>query len=138
MNSAIFNVRQILVLGIFLLFSINISIAANDPTITGQVRIDIQDAMKKYIDKQTADGKLYVFDAVQNKLLKLTFDNLHSKVVNDGGFYISCADFIDQDGSKVDLDFMVRLSDNMYVMNQTIVHKVNGKKRPYHVSDRVE
>jgi hypothetical protein len=113
--------------------------AAGVPQISTQMKAKIQGSMKDYIAKQTVDGKLYVFDAIQNKLLKLTFGKLHSGVAEDGGVYLTCADFTDQNGTKIDLDFMVRpAANNTYITTQTIVHAVDEKYRPYHVGDRNE
>ena len=116
----------------------HISHAADDPQISKQMQAKIQGTTKEYIAEQTVDGKLYVFDAVQNKLLKLTFGDLHSGIVQEGGVFLTCADFTDQDGIKVDLDFMVRPTKTGYIATQSIVHAVNEKYRPYHVSDRNE
>ena len=92
--------------------------------------------MEQYITNQTIDGKLYVFDAVQNKLLELTSGKLHKRIAKDGEFYITCADYVDQDGQKVDLDFMVKTSGDKQVTTQTIVHAIADKYRPYHIKDR--
>jgi len=114
----------------------NSAMAGDDQSIKGQLRTDITNSMVEYIKKQTIDGKLYVFDAVQNKLLVLTSGVLHKRITRDGGFYITCADYIDQDGQKVDLDFFVKTSGNKQITTQTIVHAIADQYRPYHVSDR--
>ncbi len=110
--------------------------ATEQPSITGQLRTHIQDTMQQYIANQSVDGKLFVYDAVKNKLLELTFKRLHAGVAKKGDFYVSCADFIDQDGAKVDLDFMVRPSGEAFIATQAIVHSIEGLQRAYHVSDR--
>ena len=110
--------------------------AGDDLSIKGELRKNIHESMEQYINKQTIDGKLYVFDAVQNKLLELKSGKLHKRISKDGEFYITCADYVDQDGQKVDLDFLVKTSGNKQVTTQTIVHAIDGKYRPYHVSDR--
>ena len=116
--------------------ALNIAHAGDDKTINGKLRSDINASMEKYITKQTIDGKLFVFDAVQNKLLELTDGKLHKNITKDGEFYITCADYTDQNGHKVDLDFLVKQSGEVQVTTQTVVHAVNDKYRPYHVSDR--
>lgn len=110
--------------------------AGDDKSIKGQLRKDIHDSMERYISRQTMDGKLYVFDAVQNKLLTLTSGKLRHGIVKDGDFYLTCADYTDQDGNKIDLDFMVRKNGEEYITSQTIVHAVDDEYRPYHVRDR--
>ena len=125
-------------ISMFLLLISNTINAANPLPIPDKLKINIQNAMKEYISEQTFDEKLYVFDAIQNKLLKLKFKKLHPGVVKDGDFYLSCADFVDQNGKKVDLDFMVKSTGDMHITTQSIVHAVEGKYRPYHVGDRNE
>lgn len=134
--------RHAVCVSILLLFISSITIAEGQSEVSGKLKKDVRNAMKNYIATQTFDNKLYVFDAVQNKLLKLTFDKLHPRVIEDGNFYISCADFTDQDGRTVDLDFMVRASTDKdkikYITTQSIVHAISGEYRPYHVGDRGE
>jgi len=107
--------------------------AANDPSIKGDLRGNIQQSMQSYIDHQIIDGHMYVFDSHKGKLLKLTLDKLHSGIVKKGDFYVSCADFKDQDNRKIDMDFLVRVSDGNFITTQGIVHSVDGKKRKYHL-----
>lgn len=118
------------------LITLNNAYAGDDKSIKGQLRKDIHDSMQHYLSKQTMGGELYVFDAVQNKLLTLTSGKPRPGIVKDGGFYLTCADFIDQDGNKIDLDFMVMKNGNEYITTQTIVHAVDDKYRPYHIRDR--
>lgn len=118
------------------LIASNSANAGDDRSIKGDLRKNIQYSMGEYITKQTIDGKLYVFDAVQNKLLTLTSGKPRPGIVKDGEFYLTCADYTDQDGNKIDLDFMVRKSGEKYITTQTIVHAVDEKYRPYHVRDR--
>ena len=118
------------------LIASNSANAGDDRSIKGELRKNIQNSMGDYIAKQTIDGKLYVFDAVQNKLLTLTSGKPRPGIVKDGEFYLTCADYTDQDGNKIDLDFMVRKSGKTFITTQTIVHAVEDKYRPYHVRDR--
>jgi len=89
--------------------------------------------MNDFINNQTIDGSMYIYDSVKGNLLKLKLDKLHSGIVEKGGFYVSCADFKDQNGNKVDVDFMVRPSGDKFITTQALLHKVDGKKRKYHL-----
>jgi len=89
--------------------------------------------MTSFIKQQTIDEHLYVYDAVKGKLLQLKLVELHSGIVKKGNFYVSCADFIDQNGNKVDIDFMVRKANSSLITTQALVHSINGKKRQYHL-----
>ncbi len=108
-------------------------LAADDPSIQGSLRAGIQQSMNNFIDYQTEDGQLYMYDNVDGKLLKLKLVELHSGIVKKGNFYVSCADFQDQSGRKIDVDFMVRVIDNALTTTQALVHSVDGKKRAYHL-----
>ncbi|PCI12832.1 MAG: hypothetical protein COB71_08110 [Thiotrichales bacterium] len=110
-----------------------VAYSANDPSIKGDLRRNVQQSMADFIYVQTINEHLYVYDAVKGKLLQLTLVELHSGIVNKGDFYVSCADFIDQDGNQVDIDFMVRQSNNRLLTTQALVHSINGKKREYHL-----
>lgn len=107
--------------------------AGNDASIKGDLRTNINSSMNQFIDNHTIDGALYVYDAMEGKLLKLKLDELHSGIVKKNGFYVSCADFKDQNGRKIDIDFLVRPSDDRLITTQALVHSVNGKKRKYHL-----
>ena len=121
------------IVGITLLCASSISFAADDPSIKGDLRTNIQQSMQTYIDGQTINGHMYLFDSHKGELLKLTLDELHSGIVKKGDFYVSCADFKDQHGRKIDVDFLVRTTDSKYITTQGIVHSVDGKKRKYHL-----
>jgi len=107
--------------------------AGDDPSIRGDLRSNVQKSMSNHIDHQSIDGRMYVYDAVDGKLLKLKLEKLHSGIVKKGKFYVSCADFIDQKGRKIDIDFMVRLKAGELITTQALVHSVDGDKRKYHL-----
>ena len=107
--------------------------AANDPSIKGDLRSNIQQSMNNYISHQSVDGAMYIYDAMKGSLLKLRLKKLHSGIVKKGDFYVSCADFIDQKGRKVDIDFMVRPSGEKLITTQALIHSIDGKKRKYHL-----
>ena len=107
--------------------------AGNDASIKGDLRSNIHFSMNQFIQGQAIDGQMYVFDAADGKLLKLKLDELHDGIVKKGDFYVSCADFVDHEGRKVDVDFLVREQGNLLITTQAIVHSVNGNKRKYHL-----
>ncbi|MDH5258170.1 MAG: hypothetical protein OEX07_09175 [Gammaproteobacteria bacterium] len=107
--------------------------AGNDESIKGNLRSNIQYSMNQYISNNSIDGNLYVYDSVKGKLLKMKLDSLHSGIVKKGDFYVSCADFIDQDKRKIDIDFMVIKNGNSLITTQALVHSIDGKKRKYHL-----
>jgi len=109
--------------------------AGNDKSIKGDLRKSIQQSMNSYIQKNSVDGTVYLYDSVKGKLLKMKLDNLHSGIVKKGDFYVSCADFVDQNNRKIDVDFMVIDSGGSLITTQALVHSVDGKKRKYHLEN---
>lgn len=109
--------------------------AADDPSIKGDLRTRIQASMNEYVDHQSVDGSMFVYDATAGKLLELELDELHSGIVKKGDFYVSCADFVDQNGRKIDIDFMVREKGDQLITTQAIVHSIDGDKRQYHLEN---
>ena len=101
--------------------------------VTGQLKGDIKASMNAFIEGKTVDGTFYMFDAVKGDLMRLRFSKLHDGVMKKGDFFVSCADFVDGDGRKVDLDFLVVKSGGGYVTTQAVLHSIDGKKRKYHL-----
>lgn len=117
------------------ILSTHYAISADDPSIQGQPRTESQKAMSHHIIENTYKGKYIIFDAVTGNLLKLDFKDLHIGIVKKGDFYISCADFVDDNENKYDIDFLVAEKNGGFTVFQSIVHSVNGEKRIYHVGD---
>jgi hypothetical protein len=111
----------------------SLAMADDDPSIKGQLRQNIQTSMKSFIRSETIDGTFYLYDPVEGKLLRLKFEKLHEGIERNGGFYASCADFVDQAGRKIDVDMLVRDSGGKLITTQAIVHAVNDSKREYHL-----
>ena len=120
-------------LGLSILLSTPVVLAADDPSIKGDLRQAVMDSMKTYIEKRMVKDTFYIYDASQGKLLKLKYDKLHQGIVKKGEFYVSCADFFNSSGKKIDLDFLVVKDGNQLKTIQAVVHSVDGKKRKYHL-----
>lgn len=122
-----------------LLLSLALSLLAtadDDPSIKGKLRQDIQTSMKSFIRSETIEGTFYLYDPVEGKLLRLKFDKLHGGIMRKGDFYVSCSDFVDQNGRKVDVDMLVRDSGGKLITTQAIVHAVSDSKRDYHLEPK--
>ncbi|MCG8591118.1 MAG: hypothetical protein MJE66_17640, partial [Proteobacteria bacterium] len=99
--------------------------AADDPSIRGDERTGIHKAMRDFIADQQGGGDTWLhYDPVNGQLLRLRLKELHDGIVKKGDFFVSCADFVDPQGTKVDLDFLVLPTPDGYRVNQAIVHKV--------------
>ena len=112
-----------------------VAYAADDPGIKGKLREGISSAMNEHINQNTVDNRYVIYDAVAGKLKRLEFDKLHKGIVKKGDFYVSCADFIDSEGRKYDIDFLVGDTGKGLITLESVVHSINGKKRVYHVED---
>jgi hypothetical protein len=110
-----------------------VAFAADDPSIKDPMRTNIKASMMSFIESTMINNTYYLYDAVGGKILELKFAKLHEGVVKKGDFYVSCADFVDKKGTKVDLDFLViKDGDNLQTI-QAVVHSLDGKKRKYHL-----
>jgi len=107
--------------------------AGDDPSIKGGLRKEIKAGMKSFIDHRMINGTFYIYDAVEGNLIRLKFLKLHEGIVKKGNFYVSCADFLDERGQKVDLDFLVIPDGDSLKTIQAVVHSIDGKKRKYHL-----
>ncbi len=112
------------------------ALAGDDPSIKGDLRQNIQAAMNRFVEEQTVEGVVRLYDPVAGTLLLLRLEELHSGIVRKGDFYVSCADFVDQDGRKIDVDFLVLPDGDRLIATQAIVHSVNGDKRKYHLETK--
>jgi hypothetical protein len=95
-------------------------------------RLQIQEAMRQYVDGHLVDGKYPLYDALNGGFKHLKFKLLHPDVVQISDFYVSCLDFVADDGAAYDIDFMVAKGPNGYHVVQDIIHAVDGRKRAYH------
>lgn len=111
------------------------ALAADDPTIQGELRSGIQRAMLEHVAAHTIDGDYILYDAVDGELLRLEFDSLHEGIVRKGDFYVACADFNAADGTYYDLDMLVADTGNGLRVLQSIVHRKGDEKRRYHVEN---
>ena len=129
------NVRRLLGAALIISFAFTgiLAFAANDPSIKGELRERIKGSMMDFIDTRMIDDTFFIYDALEGKLLNLKFDKLHDGIIKKGNMYVSCADFFDGNGKKVDLDFLVMKDGDRLKTVQAVVHSVDGKKRKYHL-----
>ncbi len=109
--------------------------AADDPSIKGQQRADIKASMAAHIETTKYKDAYLIFDAVAGGLKRLDFDHVHDGIVRKGEFFVSCADFYDAAEHLYDIDFLVVEEDGQYRVVQSLVHKIDGDKRKYHVEN---
>lgn len=100
----------------------------------GLTKADLGAAIKTWAEREAArnDGWLKVDDPVQKKTLQLKLEKVHddrlSQVKPDE--YFACADFVEKDGTKYDIDIFMQGKTKDELKNTEVsVHKVNGKER---------
>ncbi|MBL0713602.1 MAG: hypothetical protein JJV98_07850 [Desulfosarcina sp.] len=132
---SLYNGYRLIVWTLAVLFALggSTALAGNDSSINGELRQAIQARMVSHIEGHTVEDTYFLFDAAEGKLLALKFKQLHKGIVRKGAFYVSCADFVDQEGRLVDLDFLVIPQGAGLLTAQAIVHAVDGQKRKYHL-----
>ena len=126
-------INQVLVtvISLSIMLTSPIAFAADDPSIKGAIRDKIKTSMMAYIETRMVNDTFFIFDAPEGRMLNLKFDKLHEGIVKKGNFYVSCADFFDKNGKKIDLDFLVVKDGDQLKTIQAVVHAVDGKKRKY-------
>lgn len=95
-------------------------------------RTEVQKAMRKHIVESQMAGAYVIYDALAGGFKHLTFKQVHPGVVVMSGFYVSCLDFVDENGVTYDIDFMVAKGENGYRVYRDVIHAVDGQKRSYH------
>jgi len=100
----------------------------------GLAKAELGVAIRTWVEKEAArnDGWLRVQDPVAQKTLQLKLEKVHddrlSQVQPD--VYFACADFVEKDGTKYDIDIFMQGKTKDDLQNTEVtVHKVNGKER---------
>ncbi len=109
--------------------------AGDDPSIVDPLRTQIQESMAAFVENQTIDGVVRHYDPISGEVLRLELAEFHSGIARKGDFFVSCADFSTADGHTVDLDFLVLREGEGVRTVQSIVHSVDGEKRPYQLEE---
>jgi hypothetical protein len=100
----------------------------------GVDKADLAAAIRTWTETESArnGGWLKVDDPVQHKTLDLKLEKVHDDRLSQIGpnTYFACADFIEKDGTKYDIDvFMEGKAKDDLKETEVSVHKVNGKER---------
>ncbi len=102
----------------------NSAFAGDDPSITGELRANIQQAILRAIDEGTVGGIYRFYDPLTQSVLSLEFTKLYSETLKKGDFYVRCAEFKDSRGRVVDVDFLVIPDGDEMRVTLAVVHKI--------------
>ncbi len=111
--------------------------AADDPSIRGTLRPQIWEIIDDYLVTQMPDGTMRLYDPIENRVLRLEITALPERVVRKGDFYVGSADCVDQDGRKIDVNFLVLQTEKPMQVTQAIVHKIDGVERRINLLESV-
>jgi len=94
---------------------------------------DLEKAIKAEISSMSekTGGAFELEDAELDKTWRLTLDKVHTDRLSklDADTYFACVDMTDASGTTIDVDFFLESKDGKLAMNDTTVHKIDGKPR---------
>lgn len=91
---------------------------------------DVATVISDYIEKdEVLKGRFMIYDEKNDMVRHLNFERLHTVNQLDTGSFFVCADFEDQNGNKLDIDFYIDTDteDGDLEVSKLLIHKVNGK-----------
>ena len=94
----------------------------------------IHSAMLEYIDATAINGKHLIFDPLVGDYIQAKFRKLHANLsLVEDTFFVSCADFEDENGKLLDVDYMVAESYGYWSVFQAVIHSRDGVLRESHM-----
>lgn len=81
----------------------------------------LQAVMQHHIERQLVDGAFLQMDFVTGQVRRLHPGSAHPMILHLGEYFVLCADFKDDDGRSVNIDFYIARKGNMHVVFQTVV-----------------
>ncbi len=85
-----------------------------------ETRVQLQRTLQDYVEAKITDGGYSFFDTESGKVRQLKLDKLHPVIFEKDGYYLMCADFMDDSGADVVLDYIVRKRGDDFVVEQEI------------------
>ena len=86
-------------------------------------KVGLQISLMDYIDRHSVDGRFMHFDTGQRSMVAYYPANLHPMIVPVGDIYFLCADFRDETGSEVEVDFVAARDGEGFRVLQTMVNQ---------------
>lgn len=95
--------------------------------------ITLQSTLLSFLSERESDGSYVVFNPEDGELLRLAPASLHPKIVPFQNGYFLCTDFLTEDGTTYEVDFLVMPVGGGFEITQTLfdardsIRRVMGK-----------
>lgn len=96
-------------------------VAMAEQTLSIGDKAALQAVMQHYIDRQLVGGAFLQMDFETGKVRKLHPVSAHPMILHLGKHFVLCADFRDDDGQSVNIDFYIARKENRHIVFQTVV-----------------
>ena len=82
--------------------------------------IALQSTLLSFLSERESDGRYVIFNPEDGELLRLAPASLHPKIVPFRNGYFLCADFLTEDGTSYEVDFLVMPVGGGFEITQTL------------------
>ena len=107
------------ILGVCAAVLLSLSVAQ---ALTLEEKVQLQLLLIEHVESATADDGRYVFtDAMSGADHRLYAANLHPKIMDFGELAVLCADFYDEDGTRVEVDFLAAPENGTHRITMTYI-----------------
>lgn len=111
--------RQLALVGA--MFATLVFSAPASADIPSELQVRLQSAMQHYIDEISIDGAYTYIDAETSELKTVYSANVHPLILEFGNDYFVCSEFVDEAGTNLTADFLVRKVGDDYRVVQMIL-----------------
>ena len=98
-----------------------LSLPATAAEISPEIQVQLQAATQQYIEQVSAEGAYIYIDHKSEDLKTVYPANVHPMVLPFGKDYFVCSEMVDENGSHITADFLVRGFDDDYRVVQMIL-----------------
>lgn len=114
---SILKCSQLLAMAFFLTFS---GATAEAASIDNTTRVALQSELRSYIATKTSDGTYTFFDEEDGSIQEFQIKAIHPVIFAKGDRFLMCADFIDQEGKKVLIDYVMLPVSNGFIVEKEL------------------
>ena len=85
-----------------------------------ETRVALQRTLQAYVDNKTVNDAYSFFDVESGQTSNLKLKKLHPIIFKKEDYFLMCADFMDEKGADVLIDYIVRMGDTSYFVEQEV------------------